>query len=169
MLSGGSWAFARSYTPPVLVEGAQYAPVVYDNGADLVVAQAPEDFPNEAIQPSLEQIAENLKGGGRNGAQVNIRLRKIEEAGEGISKPVILGEVIKDLKESLSAYNTPGNNTSINNEAIGGKASDMFDKENLINTLKKYRFSEAKLYEFGKVLYYFECDFYLIYKTSKKN
>ena len=45
----------------------------------------------------------------------------------------------------------------------------MFDKENLINTLKKYRFSEAKLYEFGKVLYYFECDFYLIYKTSKKN
>ena len=46
------------------------------------------------------QIAGNLKGGGRNGAQVNVRLRKIEEVGEGISKPIILGEVIKDLKES---------------------------------------------------------------------
>ncbi len=46
------------------------------------------------------QIAGNLKGGGRNGAQVKVRLRKIESAGDGISKPIILGEVINDLKES---------------------------------------------------------------------
>ncbi len=100
LLSASFWAFEKSYTPPVNVEGYKYAPIVYDNGFDLVVAQASDDFPQESIKPTLLQIAGNLKGGGRNGAQVNIRLRKIEEAGEGISKPIILGEVIKDLKES---------------------------------------------------------------------
>ena len=58
------------------------------------------DFPKEAIKPTLLQIAGNLKGGGRNGAQVKVRLRKIESAGDGISKPIILGEIINDLKES---------------------------------------------------------------------
>ena len=41
-----------------------------------------------------------MKGGGRNGSQVKVRLRKIESAGDGISKPIILGELINDLKES---------------------------------------------------------------------
>jgi len=100
LLSGSCWAFEQSYTPPVNVEGYKYAPIVYDNGFDLVVAQASDDFPEESIKPTLLQIAGNLKGGGRNGAQVNVRLRKIEEVGEGISKPIVLGEVIKDLKES---------------------------------------------------------------------
>ena len=100
LLSASCWAFEQSYTPPLNVEGYKYAPIVYDNGFDLVVAQASDDFPEESIKPTLLQIAGNLKGGGRNGAQVNVRLRKIEEIGEGISKPIILGEVIKDLKES---------------------------------------------------------------------
>ena len=100
LLSASCWAFEQSYTPPINVEGYKYAPIVYDNGFDLVVAQASNDFPEEAIQPTLLQIAGNLKGGGRNGAQVKVRLRKIESAGDGISKPVILGEVINDLKES---------------------------------------------------------------------
>ena len=46
------------------------------------------------------QIAGNLKGGGRNGAQVKVRLRKIESVGDGISRPIVLGEIINDLKES---------------------------------------------------------------------
>ena len=100
LLSASCWAFEKSYIPPVTVEGYTYAPIVYDNGFDLVVAQASDDFPEESIKPTLLQIAGNLKGGGRNGAKVNVRLRKIEEVGEGISKPIILGEVIKDLKES---------------------------------------------------------------------
>ncbi len=100
LLSGSCWAFEQSYTPPVNVEGYKYAPIVYDNGFDLVVAQASNDFPEESIKPTLLQIAGNLKGGGRNGSQVKIRLRKIESAGEGISKPIVLGEIIKDLKES---------------------------------------------------------------------
>ncbi len=100
LLSGSCWAFDKSYTPPFNVEGYKYAPIVYDNGFDLVVAQASNDFPEEAIKPTLLQIAGNLKGGGRNGSQVTVRLRKVEAAGEGISKPIILGEVINNLKES---------------------------------------------------------------------
>ena len=100
LLSASCWAFEQSYTPPFNVEGYKYAPIVYDNGFDLVVAQASKDFPKEAIKPTLLQIAGNLKGGGRNGAQVKVRLRKIESAGDGVSKPIILGEIINDLKES---------------------------------------------------------------------
>ena len=100
LLSASCWAFQQSYTPPINVEGYKYAPIVYDNGFDLVVAQASNDFPKEAIKPTLLQIAGNLKGGGRNGAQVKVRLRKVESVGDGISKPIILGELIKDLKES---------------------------------------------------------------------
>ena len=100
LLSASCWAFDQSYRPPFNVDGYKYAPIVYDNGFDLVVAQASNDFPKEAIKPTLLQIAGNLKGGGRNGAQVKVRLRKIESAGDGISKPIILGELINDLKES---------------------------------------------------------------------
>ncbi len=100
LLSASCWAFDQSYRPPVNIEGYKYAPIVYDNGFDLVVAQASNDFPEEAIKPTLLQIAANLKGGGRNGAQVKVRLRKVESAGDGISKPIILGEIIKDLNES---------------------------------------------------------------------
>ena len=100
LLSASCWAFDQSYRPPFNVDGYKYAPIVYDNGFDLVVAQASNDFPEEAIKPTLLQIAGNLKGGGRNGAQVKVRLRKIESAGNGISEPIVLGEVINDLKES---------------------------------------------------------------------
>ena len=102
LLSASCWAFNQSYTPPFTAEGSKYAPIVYDNGYDLVVAQASNDFPTEAIKPTLEQIAGNLKGGGRNGAIVNVRLRKIEEAGIGISRPVIIGEVLRDIGKNLT-------------------------------------------------------------------
>ena len=101
LLSGSIWAFQQSYSPPVTIEGALYVPVVYDNGGDLVVAQAPDDFPEEAIYPSLEQVAENLKGGLRNGSKVTIRIRKIEHLSNGISTPKILGEVINDRSNNL--------------------------------------------------------------------
>ena len=97
LLSASCWAFKESYTPPFTVAGAQYAPIVYDNGFDLVVAQASNDFPHDAIQPTLEQIAGNLKGGGRNRSTVHVRLRKLEPIEEGLSKPIVLGEVLRDV------------------------------------------------------------------------
>jgi len=117
LLSASCWAFDQSYRPPINVEGYKYAPIVYDNGFDLVVAQASNDFPEEAIKPTLLQIASNLKGGGRNGAQVKVRLRKIEEAGEGISRPIIIGEIINDLKES-KLIELPYRNYSLNEDLL---------------------------------------------------
>tara|TARA_B100000965_G_scaffold396523_1_gene411590 strand:- start:193 stop:732 length:540 start_codon:yes stop_codon:yes gene_type:complete len=122
LLSASCWAFDQSYTPPFNVEGYKYAPIVYDNGFDLVVAQASSDFPQEAVKPTLLQIAGNLKGGGRNGAQVKVRLRKIESAGEGISKPIILGELINDLKES-KIIELPDRNYYSNDE-LSNKTDD---------------------------------------------
>ncbi len=102
LLSISSWAFLQSYTPPLVVNGAKYAPVVYDNGNDLVVAKAPEGITKEGIQPTLEQIAGNLKGGGRNRTMVHVRLRELSPDGEGISKPIVLGEVIRDIEKNIT-------------------------------------------------------------------
>ena len=102
LLSGSCWAFTKSYTAPLIVDGYKYAPVVYDNGFNLVVAQAEDDFPEESIQPTLEQIAGNLKGGGRNGAIVNVRLRKLVSTGDGTSTPIILGEVLRDINNNTT-------------------------------------------------------------------
>ena len=96
LLSGSCWAFNQSYTPPRTFEGAMYTPVVYDNGGNLVVAQVQADFPSEAIDPSLQQLSENLKGGGRNGAEITVRIRKIEDLSPGVSTPIVLGEAIRD-------------------------------------------------------------------------
>jgi hypothetical protein len=92
-------AFAVSYTPRVSVPGAMTVPVVYDNGADLVVAAAPEGLPVEAIAPTLEQVARNLRGSGRSsaGGQVRVRLRRLEPATGDASRPVVLGEVSRDF------------------------------------------------------------------------
>ena len=125
LLSTSCWAFNQSYRPPINIDGYKYAPIVYDNGFDLVVAQASNDFPKEAIKPTLLQIASNLKGGGRNGAQVKVRLRKIEAAGDGLSKPIILGEIINDLKES-KIIELPDKNYSLD-ESLSDRADNEED------------------------------------------
>lgn len=93
-------AFAVSYTPRVTVPGAVVVPVVFDNGADLVVAAAPADLPLEAAAPSAEQVARNLRPTGRSPADgiVRVRLRRLEPAGEGLAKPVVLAEARLDLR-----------------------------------------------------------------------
>jgi hypothetical protein len=92
-------AFAVSYTPRVQVEGAVTVPIVYDNGADLVVAAAPPDLDSAGVGPTVEQLALNVRGRGRTSpdGQVRVRLRRLEPAPAGASRPVILGEVRLDL------------------------------------------------------------------------
>tara|TARA_Y100001968_G_C19018936_1_gene554180 strand:+ start:203 stop:658 length:456 start_codon:yes stop_codon:yes gene_type:complete len=102
LLSGSCLAFSFSYEPNSIIEGAKYAPIVYDNGYDLVVAQASDTFPEDAVQPTLRQIAENIKGGVRNGAIVHVRLRQIDRVANGISSPKILGEVLRDTSKKKS-------------------------------------------------------------------
>ena len=98
LLSLSSWAFIQSYTENVVIEGAKYVPIVYDNGFDLIIAKADDDFPKESIEPTLKQLSENLRKGSRSGANVKIKIRKIKKISDGVSKPVVIGEVQKDVK-----------------------------------------------------------------------
>jgi|TARA_B100001939_G_scaffold266345_1_gene233707 hypothetical protein len=100
LLSVSCWAFAVSYTPPVRIEGAVRVPVVFDNGDALVVAQAPADMPMSAVTPTLEQLAGNLRGAGRSSRTVQVRLRAVQPDGDGRSRPVILGEIVRDFRQA---------------------------------------------------------------------
>ena len=97
LLSLSSWAFMQSYSEKVVVEGARYVPIVYDNGFDLIIAKAEDDFPEEAIEPTLQQLSDNLREGSRSGANVKIKIRKLEKISNEISKPVIIGEIEKTV------------------------------------------------------------------------
>ena len=98
LLSLSSWAFIQSYTENVVIEGARYIPIVYDNGFDLIIAKANDNFPEESIEPTLEQLSKNLRKGSRSGANVKIKIRKLEKISDGVSKPVVLGEIQKNVK-----------------------------------------------------------------------
>ena len=97
LLSLFSWAFLQSYIENVKVDGAVYAPIVYDNGTNLIIAKAKKDFPKISVMPTLEQISLNLKRGSRSGQKVKIKIRSLEKVSEDISKPIILGEIEKSF------------------------------------------------------------------------
>ena len=98
LLSLSSWAFIQSYTENTKIDGAIYVPTVYDNGFDLIVTKANNNFPEEAIEPTLEQLSENLKKGSRSGSKVRIKIRKLDRISKDVSKPVIIGEVEKSFR-----------------------------------------------------------------------
>ena len=100
LLAISCWAFALSYSPPVVVEGAVRAPIVFDNGDDLVVAQAPDGLNQADVEPTLEQLAANLRGAGRSSSVVQIRLRALESAGDGSTRPIVLGETLRDFRSA---------------------------------------------------------------------
>ena len=104
LLSIFSWAFLQSYSENIKVEGAVYLPVVYDNGSDLIITKADQDLPIESIEPTLEQISSNLKKGSRSGRKVKIRIRRLEKISEGVSKPIVIGEVEKSFITGNSVY-----------------------------------------------------------------
>ena len=97
LLSLSSWVFMQSYTEKIKVDGAKYVPTVYDNGFDLIVTKADNEFPKEAIEPTLKQLSENLKKGSRSGSKVKIKIRKLEKISNDVSKPVIIGEIEKSF------------------------------------------------------------------------
>ena len=98
LLSLSSWAFIQSYSEKVIIENAKYLPIVYDNGFDLIIAKAEDDFPEESIEPTLKQLSENLRKGSRSGANVKIKIRKLDKISDDVSKPVVIGEVQKSVK-----------------------------------------------------------------------
>ncbi|MEA5444160.1 DUF2518 family protein [Cyanobium gracile] len=106
LLSLSCLAFAISYNPRVSVPGAVQVPVVFDNGTDLVIAAAPADLEIAAAAPTVEQVARNLRGGGRGGsgadggAQVWVRLRRVEAVEPGLARPVVLAETTREQATS---------------------------------------------------------------------
>lgn len=104
-------AFAISYRPRIAVEGAVAVPVVFDNGADLVIAAAPADLAPAAVAPSLEQVALNLRGSGRNvsDGRVTVRLRRVEPVSGELDRVVVLAEVRRNL---LTGELEPGRPTN---------------------------------------------------------
>tara|TARA_Y100001978_G_scaffold173648_1_gene164698 strand:+ start:270 stop:728 length:459 start_codon:yes stop_codon:yes gene_type:complete len=104
LLSIFSWAFLQSYIENVKIDGAVYAPIVYDNGTNLIIAKANKDFQEVSVKPTLEQISLNLKRGSRSGQVVKIKIRSLEKISEDISKPIILGEVEKSFLVQSKTY-----------------------------------------------------------------
>ena len=92
----------QSYSENIKIEGAIYLPTVYDNGSDLIITKAYKDFPLESIEPTLNQISSNLKKGSRSGRKVRIRIRSLEKISEGVSKPIVIGEVEKSFVSDTS-------------------------------------------------------------------
>ena len=99
LLSLSCLAFAVSYAPRQLVDGAVSVPVVFDNGSDLVVAAAPADLAPEAFGPSVQQVAVNLRGSGRGTQQVEVRLRRVEATAPGTDTPKVLATAIRNLED----------------------------------------------------------------------
>ena len=102
LLAVSSWAFAVSYQPPVVVDGAIRAPIVFDNGNDLVVAQVKPNLDPITVEATLEQLAGNLRGSGRGSNVVTVRLRALQPIADGLCQPVILGETELDFRRSAS-------------------------------------------------------------------
>ena len=97
LLSLSSWSFIQSYTENIKIDGAKYVPTVYDNGFDLIITKAYNEFPEDSIEPTLKQLSENLKKGSRSGSKVKIKIRKLEKISDDVSKPVIIGEIEKSF------------------------------------------------------------------------
>jgi hypothetical protein len=92
-------AFSVSYVPRVSVAGAMSVPIVFDNGADLVIAAPTTELPRQAWGPTVEQVARNLRGSRRTSADghVRVRLRRVEAIDDGRGRPLILAEADRDL------------------------------------------------------------------------
>ena len=99
LLSLSCLAFAVSYSPRQLVDGAVSVPVVFDNGSDLVVAAAPADLAPDAFAPSVQQVALNLRGSGRGTQLVEVRLRRVDPTASGTDTPVVLVTAIRNLAD----------------------------------------------------------------------
>ena len=99
LLAISCWAFSVSYVPRISVPGAVQVPIVYDNGGDLVVAAAPAGLAPEAVAPTVEQVARNLRASGRVSPTgvVRVRLRGLDNDVEGRSTPKVLAEAQRDL------------------------------------------------------------------------
>ena len=94
-----------SYTD---VPGAVPFSVVYDNGGSQVVIKLPPTVTESEVEASLRKASADLYSYGRLGGgnnQMTIRARTVIHPEEGISKPLYLGKVQRELSQNREETN----------------------------------------------------------------
>lgn len=90
------------------VPGSVPFSVVYDNGGSQVVIKLPQTVTESEVEASLRKASADLYSYGRLGGtdnQMTIRARTVIHPEEGVSKPLYLGKVERQLSQDRSDSN----------------------------------------------------------------
>jgi hypothetical protein len=86
-----------------VIPGAIRFSLVYDNGANQAVIVVPATIKKSELEPTLRQAANDFFSYGRIGVggdnQFTVRARALVHTGEGITKPLYLGQARRSLSE----------------------------------------------------------------------
>ncbi len=101
VLTVGLFGLGWGLAPRAAFPGASRYAMIYDNGNSQVVIAVPDaHLTYEQTEATLRQAANDLYSYGRGGAadgKMHIRLRTIAHPEIGVSTPLYLGEVARDL------------------------------------------------------------------------
>ncbi|MGB3239398.1 MAG: Ycf51 family protein [Geitlerinemataceae cyanobacterium] len=100
VLTVGSFSLSLVPFAPTVIPGSIRYTVVYDNGAAQVVIKVPSDITETQLEATLRQAATNQFSSGRLAQGQNLlvlRARTIIHPEPGISKPLVLGQVMRSF------------------------------------------------------------------------
>jgi hypothetical protein len=101
VLTVGLFGLSLGLAPRIAFPGASHYTVIYDNGNNqAVIAVADAHLTYEQTAATLRQAAQDLYSYGRVGdtdRSMHIRLRTLAHPQPGVSEPLYLGEVARDL------------------------------------------------------------------------
>jgi Protein of function (DUF2518) len=101
VLTVGLFGLSLGLAPRIAFPGASQYTVIYDNGNNqAVIAVANAHLNYEQTEATLRQAAQDLYSYGRVGdtdRTMHIRLRTLAHPQAGVSEPLYLGEVARDL------------------------------------------------------------------------
>jgi Protein of function (DUF2518) len=107
VLTVGLFGLSLGLAPRIAFPGASHYSVIYDNGNNqAVIAVADAHLTYEQTEATLRQAAQDLYSYGRVGdtdRSMHIRLRTIAHPQAGVSEPLYLGEVARDLSSRKDA------------------------------------------------------------------
>jgi Protein of function (DUF2518) len=100
VLTVGFFGLGWGLAPRAAFPGASRYSLIYDNGnSRAVIAVADAHLTYEQTEATLRQAANDLYSNGRVGddGKMHIRLRTIAHPQPGVSEPLYLGEIVRDL------------------------------------------------------------------------
>ncbi|MBP0000988.1 MAG: Ycf51 family protein [Cyanobacteria bacterium SID2] len=91
--------FALSFVPitSTAVPGSVHYSIVYDNGGGQIVMTVPTDITESQLEATLRQVAIDRFSPGRLGQTLLIRARTLLHEEDGVSEPLYLGQVKRQL------------------------------------------------------------------------